>query len=134
VKRIVNEPTAAALAYGFNRGLEQKILVYDLGGGTFDVSVLHVQQNVFEVLATGGDTFLGGWTSTTASSTSPSTPSGASTRWTCRVPHRHAAGEGGGGVGEDRPVPHPNAMIDLPFLEERKGGPSTCACRSPARS
>src|SRR6266851_2623423 len=60
VKRIVNEPTAAALAYGFNRGLAQKILVYDLGGGTFDVSVLHINGNVFEVLATGGDTFLGG--------------------------------------------------------------------------
>ncbi len=60
VKRIVNEPTAAALAYGFNRGLDQKILVYDLGGGTFDVSVMQLQNNVFEVLATGGDTFLGG--------------------------------------------------------------------------
>jgi molecular chaperone DnaK len=60
VRRIVNEPTAAALAYGFSRGLDQKILVYDLGGGTFDVSVLQLQGNVFEVLATGGDTFLGG--------------------------------------------------------------------------
>jgi molecular chaperone DnaK len=60
VRRIVNEPTAAALAYGFNRGLDQKVLVYDLGGGTFDVSVLQVSANVFEVLATGGDTFLGG--------------------------------------------------------------------------
>ncbi len=60
VKRIVNEPTAAALAYGFSRGLDQKILVYDLGGGTFDVSVLQLSGNVFEVLATGGDTFLGG--------------------------------------------------------------------------
>jgi molecular chaperone DnaK len=60
VKRIVNEPTAAALAYGFARGLDQKILVYDLGGGTFDVSVLQLSGNVFEVLATGGDTFLGG--------------------------------------------------------------------------
>ncbi len=60
VKRIVNEPTAAALAYGFSRGLDQKVLVYDLGGGTFDVSVLQVSGNVFEVLATGGDTFLGG--------------------------------------------------------------------------
>ncbi len=60
VKRIVNEPTAAALAYGFNRALDQKILVYDLGGGTFDVSVLQLTGNVFEVLATGGDTFLGG--------------------------------------------------------------------------
>ena len=60
VKRIVNEPTAAALAYGFARGLDQKVLVYDLGGGTFDVSVLQLSGNVFEVLATGGDTFLGG--------------------------------------------------------------------------
>ena len=60
VRRIVNEPTAAALAYGFNRGFDQKILVYDLGGGTFDVSVLQLHGNVFEVLATGGDTFLGG--------------------------------------------------------------------------
>jgi molecular chaperone DnaK len=60
VKQIVNEPTAAALAYGFNRGLDQRILVYDLGGGTCDVSVLQVTGNVFEVLATGGNTFLGG--------------------------------------------------------------------------
>jgi molecular chaperone DnaK len=60
VRRIVNEPTAAALAYGFNRGLDQRILVYDLGGGTFDVSVLQLNSNVFEVAATGGDTFLGG--------------------------------------------------------------------------
>jgi molecular chaperone DnaK len=60
VKRIVNEPTAAALAYGFNRGLDQKVLVYDLGGGTFDVSVLQLSGNVFEAMATGGDTFLGG--------------------------------------------------------------------------
>jgi molecular chaperone DnaK len=60
VKRIVNEPTAAALAYGFNRALEQRVLVYDLGGGTFDVSVLQLTGNVFEVLTTGGDTFLGG--------------------------------------------------------------------------
>ena len=60
VKRIVNEPTAAALAYGLNRGFDHKVLVYDLGGGTFDVSVLHLHGNVMEVLCTGGDTFLGG--------------------------------------------------------------------------
>jgi molecular chaperone DnaK len=60
VRRLVNEPTAAALAYGFNRGLDQRILVYDLGGGTFDVSVLQLSGNVFEVVASGGDTFLGG--------------------------------------------------------------------------
>lgn len=60
VEKIVNEPTAAAVAFGFKKGLDQKILVYDLGGGTFDVSILQVQGNVFRVLATGGDTFLGG--------------------------------------------------------------------------
>src|SRR5258706_7615041 len=60
VKRIVNEPTAAALAYGLNRGFDHKVLVYDLGGGTFDVSVLHLHGNVMEVICTGGDTFLGG--------------------------------------------------------------------------
>ena len=60
VKRIVNEPTAAALAYGLNRGFDHKVLVYDLGGGTFDVSVLQLHGNVMEVICTGGDTFLGG--------------------------------------------------------------------------
>ena len=60
VRRIVNEPTAAALAYGLNRGFDHKVLVYDLGGGTFDVSVLQLHGNVMEVLCTGGDTFLGG--------------------------------------------------------------------------
>ena len=60
VRRIVNEPTAAALAYGLNRGFDHKVLVFDLGGGTFDVSLLQLHGNVMEVLATGGDTFLGG--------------------------------------------------------------------------
>jgi len=60
VLRIVNEPTAAALAYGHGKGLQQKVAIYDLGGGTFDVTVLEVRDNVFEVKATGGNTFLGG--------------------------------------------------------------------------
>ncbi len=60
VLRILNEPTAAALAYGFGRGLSQRVAVYDLGGGTFDISVLEIGEDVFEVLATCGDTFLGG--------------------------------------------------------------------------
>jgi molecular chaperone DnaK len=60
VERIVNEPTAAALAFGFGRGLEKRVLVYDLGGGTFDASVLEIQGDVYEVVSTGGDTFLGG--------------------------------------------------------------------------
>ena len=60
VERIINEPTAAALAYGLDKGDAHKILVYDLGGGTFDVSLMDVGDGVFEVLATGGDTHLGG--------------------------------------------------------------------------
>ncbi len=60
VKRIVNEPTAAALAYGLDKESEQKIMVYDLGGGTFDVSILDIGDGVIEVLATAGDTRLGG--------------------------------------------------------------------------
>lgn len=60
VKRIINEPTAAALAYGFDKKKEDTIVVYDLGGGTFDVSILEVGDNVIEVKATNGDTHLGG--------------------------------------------------------------------------
>ncbi|MFQ5513373.1 MAG: molecular chaperone DnaK [Myxococcota bacterium] len=60
VLRILNEPTAAALAYGYGRNLRQRVAVYDLGGGTFDVSVLEIGTDVFEVLATCGDTYLGG--------------------------------------------------------------------------
>ena len=108
VKRIVNEPTAAALAYGFNRGLDQKVLVYDLGGGTFDVSVLQLKRNVFEVVATGGDTFLGGvdfdnriidfvleqfWREHKVDLAADA--------------HRDAAGEERRRGGEDRPLAHP---------------------------
>ena len=60
VKRIINEPTAAALAYGLDNDAEQKIMVYDLGGGTFDVSIIEIGEGVIEVLATNGDTHLGG--------------------------------------------------------------------------
>ena len=60
VKRIINEPTAAALAYGIDKEAEQKIMIYDLGGGTFDVSVLEISDGVFEVLATAGNNRLGG--------------------------------------------------------------------------
>jgi molecular chaperone DnaK len=60
VLRIINEPTAAALAYGFGRRKEEKVAIYDLGGGTFDISILEMADGVVEVLATGGNTFLGG--------------------------------------------------------------------------
>ena len=60
VKRIINEPTAAALAYGMDKEMDQKIMIYDLGGGTFDVSILDIGDGAFEVLATAGDTHLGG--------------------------------------------------------------------------
>jgi len=60
VLRIINEPTAAALAYGFGKDINQRICVYDLGGGTFDVSILEIGRDVFEVMATAGDTYLGG--------------------------------------------------------------------------
>ena len=60
VERIINEPTAAALAYGFDKNKNEKVVVYDLGGGTFDISILEINDGVFEVLSTSGNTFLGG--------------------------------------------------------------------------
>ncbi len=60
VVRIINEPTAAALAYGYGKAMDRRIAVFDLGGGTFDISILEISNGVFEVLATSGDTLLGG--------------------------------------------------------------------------
>ncbi|MBK8012869.1 MAG: molecular chaperone DnaK [Deltaproteobacteria bacterium] len=60
VLRIINEPTAAALSYGFGQGYNQRVVLYDLGGGTFDVSILDIGDDVFEVISTAGDTYLGG--------------------------------------------------------------------------
>ncbi|MBK8480128.1 MAG: molecular chaperone DnaK [Proteobacteria bacterium] len=60
VIRIINEPTAAALAYGFGKNLERKVAIFDLGGGTFDISILEIGNGVFEVISTAGDTLLGG--------------------------------------------------------------------------
>jgi len=67
VLRIINEPTAASLAYGLDKKKDEKIAVYDLGGGTFDISVLEIGDGVFEVKATNGDTHLGAMTGTIAS-------------------------------------------------------------------
>ena len=124
VKRIVNEPTAAALAYGFNRGLDQKILVYDLGGGTFDVSVLQLSGNVFEVLATGGDTFLGG-----VDFDNRIIDFALDAFW-----REHRVDLAGSpiamqrikGAAESAKIDLtliPNVMIELPYLEEKKGRP-----------
>ncbi len=60
VLRIINEPTAAALSYGFGKGLQQKVAIYDLGGGTFDISILEIGDDVYEVISTAGDMYLGG--------------------------------------------------------------------------
>ncbi len=60
VRRIINEPTSAAMSYGLNHGEPQKVMVYDLGGGTFDVSIIEIGDGVIEVLATAGDNHLGG--------------------------------------------------------------------------
>ncbi len=60
IERIINEPTAAALAYGFGKNKNEKVAVYDLGGGTFDITILEINDGVFEVLSTSGNTFLGG--------------------------------------------------------------------------
>jgi molecular chaperone DnaK len=60
VLRIINEPTAAALAYGYGKNLKQRVAVYDLGGGTFDISVLELGEGIYEVISTSGDTYLGG--------------------------------------------------------------------------
>lgn len=60
VLRVLNEPTAAALAYGLGRTLNQRVAIYDLGGGTFDISIIDIKEKIFEVISTGGDTFLGG--------------------------------------------------------------------------
>jgi molecular chaperone DnaK len=60
VERIINEPTAAALAYGFDKQVSERVAVYDLGGGTFDITILEINDGVFEVLSTSGNTFLGG--------------------------------------------------------------------------
>src|SRR6202142_4036927 len=60
VLRIINEPTAASLAYGLDKKKDEKIAVFDLGGGTFDISILELGEGVFEVKSTNGDTFLGG--------------------------------------------------------------------------
>ncbi len=124
VKRIVNEPTAAALAYGFNRALEQKILVYDLGGGTFDVSVLNLNANVFEVLATGGDTFLGGVDFDNRIVDYVLEEFQAQTRTDLRQsPIAMQRIKTGAEAAKIDLTLIPNVVIELPYIEEHKGRP-----------
>ena len=106
VVRIINEPTAAALAYGFDKKKTGTIAVYDLGGGTFDISILEIGDGVFEVKSTNGDTFLGGEDFDKRPST---TWPMSSRRSTDRPPRRQAgpaAPEGGGREGQDRALEH----------------------------
>jgi molecular chaperone DnaK len=126
VLRIINEPTAASLAYGLDKKKDEKIAVFDLGGGTFDVSVLEIGDGVFEVKATNGDTHLGGdnWdealiglarrrpSSRRTASTSASRPDGA------------PAPEGRGGKGEDRALVGPvGTTLICPFITADASGP-----------
>jgi molecular chaperone DnaK len=98
VLRIINEPTAAALAYGLDKKKEEKIAVYDLGGGTFDISILEIGEGVFEVKATNGDTHLGGDDFDPAGSSTGSPPvrQGETASTCAKGPHGPAAPQGGG--------------------------------------
>ena len=102
VKRIINEPTAAALAYGVDKEASQKIMVYDLGGGTFDVSILEIGDGVIEVLATNGNTRLGGddFDERIMNYLAERVQEGERHRPAQRQ-GRHAAPEGGRGKGQD---------------------------------
>ena len=138
VLRIINEPTAAALAYGFGKNINGKIAVFDLGGGTFDISVMEIGNGVFDVIATGGDTFLGGedfdnavidWLADDFQREHGITPQ--------EGPHGPAAPQGRRREGEDRAV-HGQGDAGQPALHlHARGrwlGACTCRRRSPARS
>ena len=130
VLRIINEPTAAALAYGLDKaGKEEVIAVYDLGGGTFDISILRVGEGVFEVLATNGDTFLGGddfdqrvidWIVDEFKQGPGHRPAPG--------PDGPPAPQGGGREGQDRAVVGPDDR-DQPAVHHRRRRPARSTCR-----
>jgi molecular chaperone DnaK len=128
VLRIINEPTAASLAYGLDKKKNEEIAVYDLGGGTFDISVLEIGDGVFEVKATNGDTHLGGddwdnrimdWILDEFKKRARHGPAQAARR-----PPAH---QGGIGKGQDRPFQLADYEINLPFITADASGPNTSA-------
>ena len=134
VKRIINEPTAAALAYGLDKQEDQTILVWDLGGGTFDVSILELGDGVFEVKATSGDNHLGGdnfdkaivdWLVRRVQEVAGHRPVAG--------PHGAPAPLRGGREGEGRAVDHAGDA-DQPAVRDgrpvRARSTSTCGCRA----
>ena len=124
VKRIINEPTASALAYGLDKKKDEKIAVYDLGGGTFDISILELGDGVFEVKATNGDTHLGGddfdqrvidWLLAEFKK-----DQGIDLR---QGPAGPPAPQGGGREGQDRAVVDRSTEINLPYITADATGP-----------
>ena len=126
VLRIINEPTAASLAYGMDEGTaSRRIAVYDLGGGTFDISILQLGEGVFEVKSTSATPSSAARTSTSASSTG-SFPSSAKRRAsTCAaIAWRSSGLKEGGGEGQVRAVlAREQAEINLPFISADESGP-----------
>ncbi len=140
VLRIINEPTSAALAYGFGKQMEKKVVVFDLGGGTFDVSILDIGKSVYDVVAVGGDTYLGGedfdrrvidWLVFAFAKEQRRRRPARRTRWRC-------SGSGTPPSGPRSSSPSAtSAAIHLPVPGGRgrgEGGRSTSTGSSPARS
>ena len=120
VKRIVNEPTASALAYGLDKDKDEKIAVYDLGGGTFDISILELSEGVFEVRSTNGDTHLGGddFDQRDHRLAVGRVQEDRGDR-PVQGPDRPPAPQGGGREGEDRALEHVEHR-DQPALHQRR--------------
>jgi molecular chaperone DnaK len=124
VLRIINEPTAAALAYGLDKKDGKTIAVYDLGGGTFDISILEIGDGVFEVKSTNGDTFLGGEDfDMRRSSSSWQTSSRRPGHRPEEGQARAAAPQGSRRKGEDRAVVGAETEVNLPFITADATGP-----------
>ena len=134
VKRIINEPTAAALAYGAEKEASQKIMVYDLGGGTFDVSILDIGDGVVEVLSTNGNTRLGGddFDEAHHEVSGGRVPEGERHRPERRQ-GRHAAPEGSCRKGKDRAVRHDQHQHQPALYHRRRHRPQASGCDAEPR-